>query len=81
MGFVQSLVLLVSLPPGSQAIDWVVTDPRLWSCVPGIRSPDPGVHPPKVSGVGAQAANRGARPPRSFEPVRPCSGVADLDAH
>ena len=42
---------------------------------------DWGVHLPKVSGVGAEAADRGAGPPRFFGSVHPGSHAADLDAH
>ena len=50
-----------------------MADRRLWACAWGHPATDPGVHPPEVSGVGAQVTDGGALPPRRFVSVRPGS--------
>ena len=42
----------------------------------GQPATDPGAHPPEVSGVGAQATDQGACPPRHFMSVCPGSWVS-----
>ena len=70
MGSVQSLVLHVWSPAGSQAVDQAICpfgpgfcaagqSAALGLCVGQLASA-PGAHPPEVSGVGAHSANLGA---------------------
>ena len=55
------------------------TDPQLW--VFALGGAHTGAHPPKVSGVGAQATDGGESPPRRFGPVHPDSQFADPGAN